>query len=706
MELVVLKGPKPGRSFPLEPGQNVAGRSEANPIRLGSAHVSGRHCAFTVEAGRVVVRDLGSTNGIYVEGRKVGEATLQHGMRVQVGDWLLALRAPELVERPPPTGRPTTPDADRQPPESTHPGEQGASEAVGFPGPAVPDRSVTRPSGAPPAAGGTSEPEPGGVGFGFSEPSSSEDDGGFGQPEPAVSSDLLGPAHLGSSRDENPETSAMFGAEEGAPPPPPPVGPEPAAEPSASQTGAVSQESGFGEPSSSGGFGEPAESSTGFGAFGASEEDLPSSGGGFGISGQGFGDRDSEEPGAFGVDVDEEDELEQAAPREMNVARGEDWLSNLKYLWARTRRFPWKLQLVAIFVAVAFVLFIGPYGGVVSHLLRARNIAEDQALERGKALALALASRNVEKVARQNNLELDAGFILAEPGVKMAMITNEQGVVRAPPEKVRQSIGNKDYFSEANTIGRTVVWEKGGGEWHILAPIRVAVVDGAPSSIAAWAYLLYDVGSVTGASAPVLGRLVGSAVVIFVALGMAGTAIWRLVTVPVMALREETELSLRGHQTKVRAPAEWDHLRDLAHSINRVLLRWRKAETALQAGGDQRHAPKGGGLGPEALCSLVEPLPNPVFVVSAHPGAQPEVLGASRAAAAWLQQPPEALRGRRIADLLPDPAFVDTLNQVCARLASGKEPAFSSSAQVGDNPAHIRATRSGSAAPVVIVSVG
>ncbi|MFH1468795.1 MAG: FHA domain-containing protein, partial [Pseudomonadota bacterium] len=100
MLLTVLRGPQPGQSFPLAPGENPAGRSAENPVHLPSTHVSSRHCSFAWAGGQVTVRDLGSTNGVYVEGHKVREAVLAVGQRVQIGDWLLLVEPSRPVASP------------------------------------------------------------------------------------------------------------------------------------------------------------------------------------------------------------------------------------------------------------------------------------------------------------------------------------------------------------------------------------------------------------------------------------------------------------------------------------------------------------------------------------------------------------------------------------------------------------------------------
>jgi len=84
---------------------SVAGREVGREIHLPSSKVSRKHCAFEVRGGEVVVRDLGSANGVVVEGQKIREAVLAIGQRIQIGDYLLELtqsKPPASPSGPPP----------------------------------------------------------------------------------------------------------------------------------------------------------------------------------------------------------------------------------------------------------------------------------------------------------------------------------------------------------------------------------------------------------------------------------------------------------------------------------------------------------------------------------------------------------------------------------------------------------------------------
>lgn len=64
----------------------IVGRDPACDIsEVNDPLMSRRHAAFNGDAREVIVRDLGSTNGILVNGVKAQEARLQNGDVVQIG---------------------------------------------------------------------------------------------------------------------------------------------------------------------------------------------------------------------------------------------------------------------------------------------------------------------------------------------------------------------------------------------------------------------------------------------------------------------------------------------------------------------------------------------------------------------------------------------------------------------------------------------
>jgi hypothetical protein len=74
--LVSLDG---GPNIPLSREPIIVGRHPHCNVRLPSPRVSRRHCCLSEIDGVVIVRDLGSTNGTTINGRRVEAGRLQPG---------------------------------------------------------------------------------------------------------------------------------------------------------------------------------------------------------------------------------------------------------------------------------------------------------------------------------------------------------------------------------------------------------------------------------------------------------------------------------------------------------------------------------------------------------------------------------------------------------------------------------------------------
>lgn len=83
--LILNPGTPQAQDLVLNQGTNNVGRGEHNDFAIGDPSVSGSHCQFIVSEGAVQLRDLGSTNGTFVNGTRVTEANLEAGQRVRLG---------------------------------------------------------------------------------------------------------------------------------------------------------------------------------------------------------------------------------------------------------------------------------------------------------------------------------------------------------------------------------------------------------------------------------------------------------------------------------------------------------------------------------------------------------------------------------------------------------------------------------------------
>ncbi|MBE3585116.1 FhaA domain-containing protein [Desulfofundulus thermocisternus] len=86
--LVVKAGPQAGKVFPLQPATMVIGRRDTCDVILTDNSVSRRHAQLEYRGGEFVIRDLGSTNGVYINGVRVHTKVLVPGDTIKMGTTL------------------------------------------------------------------------------------------------------------------------------------------------------------------------------------------------------------------------------------------------------------------------------------------------------------------------------------------------------------------------------------------------------------------------------------------------------------------------------------------------------------------------------------------------------------------------------------------------------------------------------------------
>lgn len=75
-----------GPAIPLDKPIVFIGRHADCDVRIDSKKISRRHCAIVQLQDRLVIRDLGSTNGIYWNGQRVEEAVLALKDEIQIAN--------------------------------------------------------------------------------------------------------------------------------------------------------------------------------------------------------------------------------------------------------------------------------------------------------------------------------------------------------------------------------------------------------------------------------------------------------------------------------------------------------------------------------------------------------------------------------------------------------------------------------------------
>src|SRR5206468_1793101 len=65
------------------------GRGETNDIKINGLQISTRHARLMRSGSEIIIDDLGSTNGVYVNGARVSRQPLNESDSIQIGSFII-----------------------------------------------------------------------------------------------------------------------------------------------------------------------------------------------------------------------------------------------------------------------------------------------------------------------------------------------------------------------------------------------------------------------------------------------------------------------------------------------------------------------------------------------------------------------------------------------------------------------------------------
>lgn len=90
-KLVAVAGKLRGEEFVLSDGENILGRDTSSDIHVQVDGISKKHLSITVTDDAAFIKDLGSSNGTFVNGKLVKAVTIKNGDKVALPDLILQL---------------------------------------------------------------------------------------------------------------------------------------------------------------------------------------------------------------------------------------------------------------------------------------------------------------------------------------------------------------------------------------------------------------------------------------------------------------------------------------------------------------------------------------------------------------------------------------------------------------------------------------
>jgi pSer/pThr/pTyr-binding forkhead associated (FHA) protein len=101
-KLVIQNQGMTGRTCELHTDRTTIGRVEDNTFHIADPSISSHHCEVQLRGSDIVIRDLNSTNGTFINGNKIEESILKAGQILRLGQVELKLEVEGATTSAPP----------------------------------------------------------------------------------------------------------------------------------------------------------------------------------------------------------------------------------------------------------------------------------------------------------------------------------------------------------------------------------------------------------------------------------------------------------------------------------------------------------------------------------------------------------------------------------------------------------------------------
>ncbi len=98
--LIFVEGPQKGQRYPIEAPRLTLGRDRKNDIPLDDSGSSRTHAVLLRTDETLLLRDQGSTNGTFLNAKRVTEAPLRNGDQITIGDTVILVESTRSVSQP------------------------------------------------------------------------------------------------------------------------------------------------------------------------------------------------------------------------------------------------------------------------------------------------------------------------------------------------------------------------------------------------------------------------------------------------------------------------------------------------------------------------------------------------------------------------------------------------------------------------------